>query len=82
MNIIIMSKGGNMLYQGYKRFYDIVDEVESQKVSKEEIEKIIYDRMKNLKVNSLTELGMLSEMKYITLKKEVAEEINILNSER
>ena len=71
-----------MLYQGYKRFYDIVDEVESQKVSKEEIEKIIYDRMKNLKVNSLTELGMLSEMKYITLKKEVAEEINILNSER
>nr|DAW34103.1 MAG TPA: hypothetical protein [Caudoviricetes sp.] len=71
-----------MLYQGYKRFYDIVDEVESQKVSKEEIEKIIYDKMKNLKVNSLTELGMLSEMKYITLKKEVAEEINILNSER
>lgn len=71
-----------MLYQGYKRFYDIVDEVESQKVSKEEIEKIIYDKMKNLKVNSLTELGMLSELKYITLKKEVAEEINILNSER
>lgn len=71
-----------MLYQGYKRFYDIVDEVESQKVSKEEIEKIIYDKMKNLKANSLTELGMLSEMKYITLKKEVAEEINILNSER
>lgn len=71
-----------MLYQGYKRFYDIVDEVESQKVSKEEIEKIIYDKMKNLKVNSLTELGMLSEMKYITLKKEVAEEINILNTER
>lgn len=71
-----------MLYQGYKRFYDIVDEVESQKVSKEEIEKIIYDKMKNLKVNSLTELGMLSELKYITLKKEVAEEINILNTER
>lgn len=71
-----------MLYQGYKRFYDIVDEVESQKVSKEEIEKVIYDKMKNLKVNSLTELGMLSERKYITLKKEVAEEINILNSER
>ena len=71
-----------MLYQGYKRFYDLVDEVESQKVSKEEIEKIINDKMKNLKVNSLTELGMLSEMKYITLKKEVAEEINILNSER
>lgn len=71
-----------MLYQGYKRFYDIVDEVESQKVLKEEIEKIIYDKMKNLKVNSLTELGMLSELKYITLKKEVAEEINILNSER
>ena len=71
-----------MLYQGYKRFYDIVDEVESQKVSKEEIEKIINDKMKNLKVNSLTELGMLSELKYITLKKEVAEEINILNSER
>lgn len=71
-----------MLYQGYKRFYDIVDEVESQKVSKEEIEKIIYDKMKNLKVNSLIELGMLSEIKYITLKKEVAEEINILNTER